>query len=93
MGEAMKPFFERNMGNDVEDAFRGAVKMARLIHGEGNGSLADKTSYLVIEAPENLEAQHARALVQSKDSRFDHPSKPAGAVKLAHPEWLFFGWA
>ena len=89
----MKPFFERNMGHDVEDAFRGAVKMARLIYGEGNGSLADKTSYIVIDAPENLEAQHARSLVEHKDPRFDHPSKPAGAVKLGHPEWLFFGWA
>jgi hypothetical protein len=89
----MKPFFERNMGADVEDAFRGAVKMARLVYGEGNGSLADKTSYLVVEAPEHMEAIFARNWVENKDERFNHPSKPAGAVKLAHPEWLFFGWA
>ena len=89
----MKPFFERNMGHDVEDAFRGAVKMARLIYGEGNGSLADKTSYLVVEAPEKMEAIFARNWVENRDERFDHPSKPAGAVKLGHPEWLFFGWA
>jgi hypothetical protein len=89
----MKPFFVRNMGHDCEDAFRGAVRIEKLLHGEGNGSLADKTSYLEIAAPKNREAQHARALVETKDPRFDHPSKPAGAIKLAEPEWLFFGWA
>jgi hypothetical protein len=89
----MKPFFERNMGHDVDDAFRGAVKMARLIYGEGNGSLADKTSFLLLEAPERLEVQFAMNLIAVKDERFNHPSKPAGVVKLASPEWLFFGWA
>jgi hypothetical protein len=89
----MKPFFERNMGHDADDAFRGAVKMARLIYGEGNGSLADKTSFLLLDAPERLEVQFAMNLIATKDERFDHPSKPAGAVKLASPEWLFFGWA
>jgi hypothetical protein len=89
----MKPFFERNMGMGVDDAFRGAVKMAKLIYGEGNGSLADKTSYLLVDAPERMEVQFAMSLISTKDERFNHPSKPAGAIKLAKPEWLFFGWA
>lgn len=89
----MKPFFERNMGHDVADAFTGAVRMAKLIYGEGNGSLADKDSFVEVPAPEGQEAQFARALVETRDERFNHPSKPAGAVKLASPEWLFFGWA
>lgn len=89
----MKPFYVRNMGRDVDDAFRGAVRMDKLIHGEGNGSLADKTSFLLVDAPKNLEVQHAQTLIETRDYRFDHPSKPAGAIALAKPEWLFFGWA
>jgi len=89
----MKPFFVRNMGTDADDAFRGAVKMAKLIYGEGNGSLADKESFILVEAPDRMEAAFASTLVEMRDARFDHPSKPAGAVKLAYPEWLFFGWA
>lgn len=89
----MKPFFVRNMGSDAEDAFRGAVRLTKLTEGEGNGSLADKTSYLVIPAPERQEVQFAMSLVASRDERFNHPAKPAGCVALAKPEFLFFGWA
>jgi hypothetical protein len=89
----MKPFFVRNMGLDCADAFRGAVKIAKLVYGEGNGSIADKTDFIVVDAPEHMEALFAEALIANRDPRFDHPSKPAGAVALAKPEWLFFGWA
>jgi hypothetical protein len=89
----MKPFYVRNMGRDADEAFRGAVRMSRLIHGEGNGSLADKTSFIEVPAPESLEAAFAEQLTAAHDPRFDHPSKPAGAVALRYPEWLFFGWA
>jgi hypothetical protein len=88
----MKPFFVRNMGLDCADAFRGAQRMSKLIDGDG-GSLADKTGYLEVAAPEGQEAKFAQRLIDARDPRFDHPSKPAGAVKLAKPEWLFFGWA
>lgn len=89
----MKPFYVRNMGADADQAFRGAVKLAKAIAGDGQEpSIADKTGFILVDAPEGKEAKFAQTLVETRDSRFDHPSKPAGAVKLAFPEWLFFGW-
>jgi hypothetical protein len=89
----MKAFYVRNMGHDMQDAFKGAQKIAKLLAGP-DASIADKTSVIEVQAPDDMKpAVYAEHLVRSLNPMFSTPESPAGAIALDKPEWLFFGWA
>ncbi len=91
-------FSERGKGATVQEAFNAA--RAQALHDYGHrgytGSLAEKTDFVVIDLPEAyalLPEKYADSLIDAGDSRIDDKWGPAGAIKIADDEWLFFGWA
>ncbi|MDX2277742.1 MAG: hypothetical protein NW206_20005 [Hyphomonadaceae bacterium] len=83
-------------GATAQEAFDRATSEARYENGHGGytGTIAEKDSFVVIALPEGIEAEaYADQLIENRDERVDDKWGPAGAIKLSHDEWLFFGWA
>jgi hypothetical protein len=89
-------FEQRGSGKTAREAFDKAVSQAKHDHGHGgySGTLAEKHSFVEIKVPADAEPRKfARQLVEDGDPRVDDKWGPAGCVKLADGDWLFFGWA
>lgn len=83
-------------GATAKAAFDAATAQARHDYGHAGytGTIAEKTAFTLIAVPEGEEpAAFARRLVDDCDPRVDDKWGPAGCVKIADGEWLFFGWA
>ena len=84
--------------DDPVAAFQEAVADAQWEYGHGgySGTLAEKGSYVIVEAtPQPVEDAYALAdrLIEAFDPRISDKWGPAGAIKLDPVGWLFFGWA
>ena len=80
----------------AKSAFNKAVKEAKKIHGEGgySGTIAEKSSFVMITVPEGEDpSKYASKLLDKEDSRIENKWGPAGCVKIADGEFLFFGFA
>ena len=91
-------FTTRAKGKTAEEAFRAAKEKAYYDYGHAGytGSIAEKTTFVVITPPkewELLPAKYARELLDNDDPRVCDKWGPAGAVKIGEDTWLFFGWA
>lgn len=96
------PFLTVTDGVDVAQTFCEAVEQAQYAYGHAgySGSLAEKESYVVIEATpmtEDVAKSMAERLINADDARIAAPRGPAGAIAVTngaeHTGWLFFGWA
>lgn len=89
-------FTARARGRTAGDAFRAAVERARHDHGHAGytGTIAEKDSFVEIAVPAGQDPRKfAARLMDDEDPRVDDKWGPAGCVRLADGEWLFFGWA
>lgn len=89
-------FMCRYKGKTAREAFSAAVQEARYEHGQGGytGTIAEKDSFVMIEAPAEADAaKYASALLNDGDRRIDNKWGPAGCITLGDEWWLFFGWA
>lgn len=80
----------------AKSAFNKAVKEARKIHGTGgySGTIAEKSSFVMIPVPEGENPRkYANKLLDKEDPRIENKWGPAGCVKIADGEFLFFGFA
>jgi hypothetical protein len=87
-------FSTRARGTTAEIAFRAAVDEAGYEHGHGgySGTIAEKRSFVVISVPKGRDpAEYANS--DEAMAKVDDKWGPAGCVKIADGEWLFFGWA
>ncbi len=83
-------------GKTAREAFNAAVEKARYDHGHSgySGSIAEKTSFVVIPCPEGKQPRaYANALLDEGDPRIDDKWGPAGCIKVAEEKYYFFGWA
>lgn len=83
-------------GTSAEEAFHRAVEEARCENGHGGytGTIAEKDSFVTIPLPEGRKPkEYARELIDEDDERIDDKWGPAGCIKVADDEYLFFGWA
>jgi hypothetical protein len=83
-------------GGTAEAAFEAAVKSAQHDYGHSGltGSIAEKDCFVMIECPVGRDPdEYADFLIQERDERIDDKWGPAGCIKIAEGEWLFFGWA
>ncbi len=83
-------------GDNVLEAFRGAVEDAEYESGHGgySGTIAEKEDFVLIDLPEGQDPhKFADELIHANDPRIDNKWGPAGAIKTGDGEWLFFGWA
>jgi hypothetical protein len=83
-------------GKTAQEAFDKAVADAR--HEYGNrgytGSLAEKTSYVMITPPPGVApVKYASDLIDNDDPRISDKWGPAGCIKMTEGVYLFFGWA
>jgi len=78
-------------------AFDEAREDARHEHGHGGytGTIAEKSSFRMISTPAGVTPrEHARNLLAADTRHFTQDSfGPAGCIKIAEGEWLFFGFA
>ena len=89
-------FFTTGKGKTATEAFKTARAQAQYDHGHGGytGSLAEKHEFVEIPLPVGADPHDAaQKLIDVGDSRVDDKWGPAGCVKVAEGEWLFFGWA
>lgn len=92
------PFFTHSKHENVDDAFWNAHSEACAANGilGYTGTIAEKSSYVVINATTQMEPAKARKLAESlidrEDPRIDDKWGPAGAIRTTEG-WLFFGWA
>ena len=89
-------FWTHADGKTAEAAFDSAVKEARYQHRHGgySGTIAEKTSFTVVEVPMGREPRDfAQEILDNDDKRVSDKWGPAGCVKLTEGKWLFFGWA
>jgi hypothetical protein len=89
-------FYTLGTGPTLAEAFRVAVADAAYEHGHGGytGTLAEKDEVVEIPAETSVTPEkQAEQLVQDDDARISDKWGPAGAIKVAENEWLFFGLA
>lgn len=89
-------FMTRARGKTAREAFDEAKAYAQHMHGHGGytGTIAEKYSFTVINAPPGSDPRKfAQGLLDEADPRVDDKWGPAGCVKVAEGEYLFFGWA
>lgn len=89
-------FFTKENGATAREAFRKAVEKAQYDYGHGGytGTIAEKTSFVMISVPENQNPEaYASKLIDDADGRVDDKWGPAGCIKVAANRYLFFGWA
>lgn len=83
-------------GDTAEDAFAKSREIALMEYGNRGytGTIAEKTSFLLIEAPEGVSADdYADELIERCDPRIDDKWGTAGCIQIKPGEFLFFGWA
>jgi hypothetical protein len=89
-------FFVRQKGKTAEAAFSDAVDQAKHEHGHGGytGTIAEKFSFVMIGMPPGEDPiVYADKLLNGDDNRVCDKWGPAGCIKIADGEWLFFGMA
>ncbi len=89
-------FIQKEQGKTPQEAFKNAVREAEYNYGHAGytGTIAEKDSYILIDLPEEMEAQkYAEFLINEDDSRIADKWGPAGCIPLDKNEYLFFGWA
>ena len=89
-------FITRAKGANAKEAFAAAVEQARYEHGHGGytGTIAEKDRFVMVFEPLGVSPQdYANKLMGEGDSRIDDKWGPAGCIKVAEGEYLFFGWA
>jgi hypothetical protein len=89
-------FSQSGKGKTAKEAFQAA--RAEALHEYGHrgytGSLAEKHEFTLIPVPADIDpVKFARDLVDNGDPRVDDKWGPAGCVKVAPGEYMFFGWA
>ena len=80
----------------AKSAFNKALKEAKKIHGTGgySGTIAEKTSFVMIPVPEGEDPyKYANKMLDKDDHQIADKWGPAGCVKIADGEFLFFGFA
>ena len=80
----------------AKSAFNKALKEAKKIHGTGgySGTIAEKSSFVMITVPKGQEPyKYANKLLALEDPQIADKWGPAGCVKIADGEFLFFGFA
>lgn len=83
-------------GATAREAFTGAVDEARYEHGHGGytGTIAEKHGFTMIPLPDGRKpSEYAYELLDKDDPRISDKWGPAGCLKVAEGEYLFFGWA
>lgn len=86
-------------GKSAKEAFQHAVEDARFEYGNGGytGTIAEKSSYTMIEIPQEFKSMnpydYADHLIDESDHRIDDKWGPAGCIDLGNNQYLFFGWA
>jgi hypothetical protein len=88
-------FYVKAKGKNIQEAFNKAVEDAAWEYGHGGytGSIAEKSSYVLIPYTGKDPERHAERLMRERDKRVDDKWGPAGAIKIGKGEWLFFGMA
>jgi len=88
-------FETKGTGITPREAFSDAVDRARYLHGHGGytGSLAEKSSYTLLDPGTEDPQAFVRRLMDDGDPRIDDKWGPAGCVKLTLDTYIFFGWA
>lgn len=89
-------FFTSATGKTAKEAFNSAVEQAQYDYGHAGytGSIAEKTSFVIIPLPEGKNAgEYVDYLIDNCDPRIDDKWGPAGCIKTGENEYLFFGWA
>lgn len=89
-------FFDRVKGRTAKEAFQKAVEEALYYYGhEGyTGTIAEKSSFVMISVPAGKKPEdYANELINNSDRRVDDKWGPAGCIKIAEEDYLFFGWA
>jgi hypothetical protein len=90
-------------GISPREAFNEARKEAQYEHGHGGhtGTIAEKTSFVMINIPEGKDPiAYAEELIENDDKRIDDKWGPAGCICLGEKpgavntkEYLFFGFS
>jgi hypothetical protein len=85
-------------GKTAREAFNSAINEAQCERGHGGytGTIAEKTSYVMIKLPAEYEKrprEYASKLFDNADSRIDNKWGPAGCFDLGNGDYMFFGWA
>jgi|APLak6261679142_1056127.scaffolds.fasta_scaffold00047_45 hypothetical protein len=89
-------FIVRSKGYSADNAFREAIREAKCEFGSGGytGSIAEKHSFVVLQTPDDLDAEeYAVRLLDSDDRRVSDKWGPAGCLALSGGEFLFFGYS
>lgn len=89
-------FSVRAKGKTAAEAFNTAVQDALYAYGHDGytGSIAEKNSYKMISVPDDADPyDYAEKLIEEDDRRIADKYGPAGCIKLADGEYLFFGYA
>jgi hypothetical protein len=89
-------FSQNGKGKTAKEAFQTARAAALYEYGHRGytGSLAEKHEFVLITPPAGVDpVEFARDLVDKGDPRVDDKWGPAGCVKVAPDEYMFFGWA
>lgn len=98
-------FYTNGKGNSAKEAFNAAVDQMQWDRGHGGytGTIAEKSSFVMITPPSPFSAdekeaaqqamQLAEQLMADDDKRIEDKWGPAGCIKYASDKYLFFGWA
>lgn len=94
-------FCVRSKGRTAQEAFDAAVEEARYDYGHAGytGTLAEKTSFVMIEPPTGDRVAFAASLEDAEeiDPRVEDKWGPAGCVEVGpdgdETMFVFFGWA
>lgn len=89
-------FRVRAKGKTAQEAFLTAVDNARYQHGHGGytGTIAEKHEFVEVPVPpEFKDAPRDFVRKLEDEDRFGDKWGPAGCVKVADGEYVFFGWA
>lgn len=89
-------FYQLSTGKSPKEAFQSARQQAQYEYGHAGytGTIAEKDSFVLIEAPAGVDAHvYAETLMLNDDARINDKWGPAGCIKAGENEYLFFGWA
>lgn len=88
-------FMTTGRGKTAAEAFSTACEDDRHQNGASySGGIGMKRSFTMITAPAGIKpSEYANKLLDDDDRRVKDKWGPAGCIKLAEGEYLFFGWA
>lgn len=89
-------FRQEAKGDTAKAAFQDARDEAahEFGHRGYTGSIAEKTSFVMIDVPDGIEPDvFANNLMDADDPRISDKWGPAGCIDLKDGSYLFFGWA